>query len=280
MVDLAALTWTADERFELGGTTFEVGVNETPTRAEYMRVFKPRWMVEEHLRLVARERPRRIVELGIYQGGSTALLALAARPERLLAVDLLEGCPPLEQWRATQPPAVDNALRTVYRVDQSDRARLNALVDAEFGSAPLDLVIDDASHLLEPTIASFEVLFPRLRPGGIYVVEDWASVHDIERALLANPERMNLHPEGISAPPVPLTRMLFEVILAIAYTDMISDVRIARHWAEIRRGPAPIDAATFALRNCYARTGAELLRDPSPGPDTAWAEALRDKGKA
>ena len=38
---------------------------------------------------------------------------------------------------------------------------------------PLDLVIDDASHLYGPTMASFEVLFPRLRPGGLYVIEDW-----------------------------------------------------------------------------------------------------------
>jgi hypothetical protein len=30
-------------------------------------------------------------------------------------------------------------------------------------------------------------------------------------------------------------------------------VRIARHWAEIRRGPASIDAATFALSKLYGR---------------------------
>ena len=30
------------------------------------------------------------------------------------------------------------------------------------------------SHLRDETIASFETLFPRLRPGGQYVIEDWA----------------------------------------------------------------------------------------------------------
>jgi predicted methyltransferase len=35
----------------------------------------------------------------------------------------------------------------------------------------LDLVVDDTSHL-GPTRASFNTLFPRLRPGGVYVIED------------------------------------------------------------------------------------------------------------
>jgi hypothetical protein len=34
-------------------------------------------------------------------------------------------------------------------------------------------VIDDGSHLLEETTRSFGTLFPRLRPGGLYVLEDW-----------------------------------------------------------------------------------------------------------
>jgi hypothetical protein len=34
-------------------------------------------------------------------------------------------------------------------------------------------VIDDASHIYEPTRASFETLFPYLRPGGLYIIEDW-----------------------------------------------------------------------------------------------------------
>jgi hypothetical protein len=44
-------------------------------------------------------------------------------------------------------------------------------------SAPLDLVIDDASHIYGPTKASFQALFPLLRPGGLYLIEDWAWAH-------------------------------------------------------------------------------------------------------
>jgi hypothetical protein len=47
----------------------------------------------------------------------------------------------------------------------------------QFDGGPLDLVVDDCSHLYEPTRASFNELFPRLRPGGAYVIEDWVWAH-------------------------------------------------------------------------------------------------------
>lgn len=35
-----------------------------------------------------------------------------------------------------------------------------------------DIIIDDGAHMNVLTIATFEYLFPKLRPGGIYVIED------------------------------------------------------------------------------------------------------------
>ncbi|MEW2354017.1 class I SAM-dependent methyltransferase [Spirillospora sp. NPDC029432] len=59
-------------------------------------------------------------------------------------------------------------IRTV-RGDQSDGAFLDSLAA---GIGPLDIVVDDGSHLSEHVIASFRALFPHVRPGGLYVVED------------------------------------------------------------------------------------------------------------
>jgi SAM-dependent methyltransferase len=265
----ASITWHGDQLVVVDGVGFELGVDPTPASApDRLRILKPRWMVEEYLRLIERDRPARIVELGIYDGGSTALIALAARPRRLVACDLAPAAPALDAWIARSPGG--GAVHPFYGVDQSDRARLNAILDAEFGTEPLDLAIDDASHLLEPSVASFEVVFPRLRPGGVFVLEDWASVHDIERVLMEHPERLVLNSATISEPPTPLTRMVFEIILAMAYTEVVADVRIARHWAEIRRGPASIDAATFALGKLYGPRGADLLRDPGTVVPASW----------
>lgn len=52
---------------------------------------------------------------------------------------------------------------------QADRKFLNGLAE-EFG--PFDFIVDDASHLSSLTIASWQLLYPHLKPGGIYAVED------------------------------------------------------------------------------------------------------------
>lgn len=59
-------------------------------------------------------------------------------------------------------------LRTV-RGSQSDPAFLAGLADR---IGPLDIVIDDGSHLSADVLTTFTALFGRLRAGGIYVIED------------------------------------------------------------------------------------------------------------
>lgn len=59
-------------------------------------------------------------------------------------------------------------LRT-FMGSQADPEFLIALADR---IGPLDIVIDDGSHLSADVILSFRTLFPLLRPGGLYVIED------------------------------------------------------------------------------------------------------------
>lgn len=53
---------------------------------------------------------------------------------------------------------------------QDDTAFLRRTLE-QVGEPP-DIIIDDASHVNKLTIASFELLFPALRPGGWYIIED------------------------------------------------------------------------------------------------------------
>ncbi|MEU0074306.1 hypothetical protein ABZ027_32930 [Streptomyces sp. NPDC006332] len=62
-------------------------------------------------------------------------------------------------------------LRTVQG-DQGDAAFLTAFA-REHG--PFDVVIDDGSHFSDHVLTSFSVLFPQVRHGGLYVIEDMQS---------------------------------------------------------------------------------------------------------
>jgi len=57
----------------------------------------------------------------------------------------------------------------IRQCDQADSEALARLSD-EYGG--FDIVIDDGSHVSDHVVRSFQALFPRLRPNGIYVVED------------------------------------------------------------------------------------------------------------
>jgi len=57
----------------------------------------------------------------------------------------------------------------IFNGSQDDESFLKE-VAAEIGG--LDIIIDDGSHINEHVIKSFNILFPTLKNGGIYVVED------------------------------------------------------------------------------------------------------------
>lgn len=57
----------------------------------------------------------------------------------------------------------------IFKGSQIDFEFLNKVVD-EIGR--LDIVVDDGSHINEHVIESFKFLFPKMKIGGIYVIED------------------------------------------------------------------------------------------------------------
>ena len=248
------LTWIDEQRCRVGDASFRI----LPTLPEHRRtsgnsqyfLFKPKPLVERYAELVEKLRPRNIFELGVFEGGSTIFLSELAQPDRLVAVDW--GAPNsegLSEYLAGHERP--ETLRVFDDVDQADRRRLREIADDAFGSDPLDLVFDDCSHLYEPTRASFNELFPRLRPGGVFAIEDWRWAH----APLGAED-----PEGMWPDEVPLTRLLFEITLAIpSYPDLIRDVRINLRTIEVTRGDAEIEPGSFDISGCCNARGRNLL---------------------
>jgi demethylmacrocin O-methyltransferase len=56
-----------------------------------------------------------------------------------------------------------------FQGSQTDRKVLNKIMD-QIGEP--DIIIDDGSHINEHVIETFMILFPKLKNGGIYVIED------------------------------------------------------------------------------------------------------------
>ncbi|GHT28252.1 hypothetical protein AGMMS49574_02200 [Bacteroidia bacterium] len=57
----------------------------------------------------------------------------------------------------------------IYQGSQVDLDVLSRIVDE---NGPFDLIIDDGSHVNNHIITTFQYLFPKLKEGGIYVIED------------------------------------------------------------------------------------------------------------
>lgn len=97
-------------------------------------------------------------------------------------------------------------------------------------------MIDDASHLYRQTRASFEALFPLLRPGGLYIIEDWPWGHVPEYIAPDHP---------FFAGEEPLTRLVVELIEAAGTsTQLILSMVMYHCFVVVERGPQQLDKAT------------------------------------
>lgn len=99
----------------------------------------------------------KILEIGVLLGNSLKMWEEFFPNAEIYAIDLDPQCEKYETKRTT-----------VLIGDQSD---LNFL-ESVCKEVTFDIIIDDGSHIPKHQIASFEYLFKKLKPGGIYVIED------------------------------------------------------------------------------------------------------------
>lgn len=233
----------------IGETRFDfVSATKQQWRPGWIPVRKSAALGARYLELSGEFAYGNIVELGIDRGASTAYLLSILHPTGLVAIDINTTIPDeLAGFLDGSPLAAATTLG--WGVDQTDGETLARLLEQRFGEAPLDLIIDDASHAFAATVASFEILFPRLRPGGLYLIEDWAWFEQVEAGLIA---AIEADPSGGVARTVaerarqkpaqtPLSRIAALLALAGAYSpEVIAGVTLRPDWIEVRRGPARV----------------------------------------
>jgi demethylmacrocin O-methyltransferase len=111
-----------------------------------------------------RDRPIALLEIGINRGGSLRVWEGYFPQASLYAIDIKRRC-----MQHVTP-------RThVELVDQSDPDALRDFADQH---GAFDIIIDDGSHMTSHQILSFDVLWPYVKPGGVYVVEDTRTSYD------------------------------------------------------------------------------------------------------
>lgn len=135
-----------------------------------------------------------------------------------------------------KPGVVGPRIRTIQG-DQSDREFLRALGEAE---GPFDIIVDDGSHVNEHVRISFQELYPYVRPGGYYVIEDLHTAYW--------PEFGGELPPGSSNTSVGLLKDLLDELHRCEYVDNDrepivvghhpSDICVYHNVAVLRKGIA------------------------------------------
>mgnify|MGYP006428729963 CR=1 FL=1 len=142
----------------------------------------------------------------------------------LLELGVLNGAS-LRAWRTYIPNAsiwgldIDPVVRErllgeinieVITGSQSDDHVLGELVAA--ASPGFDIVIDDGSHVNAHIIASFSFLFPRLLPGGVYIIEDLLESYHADEEEMMSWAGMHLNSDLVANDRGALNKMFLEII--------------------------------------------------------------------
>lgn len=158
------------------------GTDKGPTEHNYTPLYDQHFWLRRCDQLT-------LLELGIYRGASLRMWRDYFPNATIIGLD------------RNYPPsgALEGMDVVCIQADQND-----ANVIDHLGSlyGPLHIVIDDASHISSKTIRSFELLWPHLAPGGIYVIEDLQTSYDplnyghTEASCDPDLEPMHLNPPG------------------------------------------------------------------------------------
>lgn len=121
----------------------------------------PHGYIPDYLEIVAQLPPAPVIcEIGVLRGDSFTMWRELCPDATLIGVD-------------NDPNAAFGTAGSIGIVASQDYEGLDGLV-REHAPDGCDLIVDDASHIGHLTAATFSLLWPLVKPGGCYVVEDWA----------------------------------------------------------------------------------------------------------
>ena len=105
-----------------------------------------------------------ILEIGVRGGNSLRTWKKYFPKAAIYGIDLDQGC----------SIHAENRIK-IFIGDQADELFINNIVKDGLN---FDIIIDDGSHINELTIKSFNILYPFLKYGGLYIIEDLGTSYD------------------------------------------------------------------------------------------------------
>jgi hypothetical protein len=233
----ATAEWVDETTIQCKGATLQLtqGLNFQHSAGDAVTLFKDTSFVDDYIRCLKELKVENVVELGVKDGGSAILFWNLLKPSKFSCIELNSSAPQLTRY--IQQEGLDDKISTFFGVDQADKQKVSEIIRDQFSTEPLDLVIDDASHMYYPSLASFEALFPQLRPGGLYILEDWKVFLLV---LLSGKESLKEEP--------PLHQLVHELVeLSVFDQDIVSSVACFRSFVVIERGAKELQVEDFSV---------------------------------
>jgi hypothetical protein len=250
----ARLRWDGPDCLHVGEAAFLVALDGAPgTRAtaERLILMKNKVMVDTFVEQ-APDVVENIFDLGIFKGGSIAFYHELFVPKKLVGIELhpdrVKG---LDEFLSVHSVAA--SVRLYYGTSQQDVTALSKILLREFGDQPLDLVVDDCSHKYEPAKASLNLLLPRLRSGGVYLLEDWGWAHWPSDHWQGSDHQYANELK-------PMSNLILELVMvAESRPGLISEVVIKNGAAYFTRGPETEVEDGFDVSKAYLSAGRAIL---------------------
>ncbi len=114
---------------------------------------KPEHFIKFYESHILTRKPNKLLEIGVQTGRSLRMWRRALPTARIIGLDINE---PTEE--------LDEGIDFVQG-SQTDEKLLSSL-------SFFDVIIDDGSHMTADQQKTYQLLFPRLKSGGLYVIED------------------------------------------------------------------------------------------------------------
>jgi Methyltransferase domain len=217
-----------------------------PSNDRVIYLHKDRPFVSRLDAVLQKVQPRRLIEIGILDGGSTIYWQDKYQPECLIAFELAADAPHLTRY--LERHQLTAMVRAYFGVSQADGAVLRTAIFDHIHGQQVDAVIDDASHQYAETRATVETLLPLVRAGGVYIIEDWAWGHAAK------------WPADLWADQPLLSPLLVELTLICGHaTGIIEKIEIDPNFVAIWRGSTPLpQEGEFKLSDHYFARGFSL----------------------